>query len=175
MTLAEFQLGVEKLKNKNPGHDILIILEERGFDLLTVEYLRLALAEPDEEPEISFARLQKQKASLYSKRAVKSNKFHECTTDEERKEVSILISSIQTEIVSVKRAISAYEETGVLPKKKARTLPLDGRAQQKKIHSLQSSQSRFANKLRAEKDPDKIKYYEGHLTRIAETLRELSA
>lgn len=175
MTPAEFQLGIEKLKNKNPGHDILIILEERGYDLLTAEYLKLALAEPAEEAEISIARLQKQKASLYSKRAVKSNKFHECTTDDQRKEVSILISSIQTEIVGVKRAIAEYEETGVLPKKKKRTLPLDGRAQQKKIHSLQSSRSRFSNLLRAEKDPEKIKYYEGQLTRIAEDLRELSA
>lgn len=176
MSPAEFESGIQKLKNKNPGHDILIVIQERGYDPVSVEYLRMAIAEPVEDKEISLIRLHKEKDMLYSRRAVLSNKFHECVDDKERKEVSVAVMSIQTEIIEVRRMLNEYYETGKLPKPKSKySLPLDGRAQQKKLRSVQSSLSRFRGLLRKEQDVKKIKHYEKRIADLTETARELSA
>lgn len=176
MNQAAFESNLEKLKKKNPAHDVIVVLQERGYDHLSVEYLKLALAEPVEISEVSAARLYKQKDTLYSRRAVLSNKFHDCSNDKERAEVSIAIGSIQTEIIANRAAIGVYIETGKVPKTPDRlVLPYDGRRKEKRLHSVRTSISRYRGLLRSEKDPDKIKYYEDCIIKLDETAVELSA
>lgn len=176
MTPVQFESNIEKLKKKNPTHDILYVLEERGYDMLSVEYLKLALAEDGEPEAVSKDRLYTQKSSLYSERAKWSNKFHDCTTDKERAEVSIAIRAIQTQIIDNRHAIEAYLTTGKLPAPARRLImPFDGRRQAKKIHSSRTSISRFKKLIRTETDPEKIKEYEAGIDKHRKVIRELSA
>jgi hypothetical protein len=175
MREEEFEKNLEKLKSKSPGHDMIVVIRERGYDRLSVEYLKIALAEPAEAADISVDRLYKQKDTLYSRRAQLSNKFHDYETDRERREISIAIGSIQTEIIANRQAIEQYVNTGKLPKSTAKlTLPFDGRRKEKKLHSVRSSISRYRGLLRKETDPIKIKMYEANLIELEASKIELS-
>lgn len=178
MNKLQFTAALDKLKKSNPGHDMIAVIEERGFDYLSVEYLKLALKDPVEKsaPEYTAEFLFNQKSSLYSKRAQHSNKFHSCTNNNERAEVSIAIGSIQSQIIANRKLLDEYTTTGKLPKLPEKLVkPLDGRRQQMNLHSYRSSRSRFKKKLLIEKDPDKIKYYESELERLDKAIAELSA
>ena len=178
MTLDAFEKGMVRLRKINPAHEIIPVIEERGYDHLACEYLKMALAEPTPEidPKRAADNLFKQKSSLYSKRAQLSNKFHDCTNNEQRAEISIAIGSIQTQIIDNHRAIEAYLTTGKMPKAPEKlVLPLDGRRKEKKLHSVRSSLSRFSGLLRKERDPEKIKYYESRLAECERLIRELAA
>lgn len=175
---AVFQEKLARLKRKNPGHSILPVIEEMGVCALSLMYIDIALQEdpvvisPEEEIKVYY----KQNDKLYSQRAVHSNKFHDCTSDNERAELSIAIGSIQAEIIRVRQIIDAYKETGVLPKNtKKLNMVMDGRRKEKKLLSVRSSISYFKGQLRKATDPDKIKEYEHELERLKSLARELAA
>ncbi len=169
---------LKKLKAVNPGHDMLPVIESLAGTHIAVEYIRLALEDPitQTQEEYTLAALNTQKSTLYSRRAVLSNKFHQCTTKKERAEVSHAIGSLQTEIIDNRKKLDYYAETGKLPKIPERlVLPASGERKRMKLHSVRTSISRYKGLLRSETDPDKIKDYERKLTRLVEQGAELSA
>lgn len=178
MNQEKFDRDLARLKKLNPSHEILPVIEERGCDHLSWEYLQMALQDPvpQIDPKIAANDLFKQKQSLYSKRAQLSNKLHDCGSNQERKEVSIAIGSIQTQIIENRRLIEEYYATGTVPKAPAKmVMPLDGRRKEKKLHSKRSSRSRFKKMLSTEKNPDKIKKYESRIAECDRIIGELSA
>ena len=178
MRKEEFEINLTRLQKSNPDHVMISVIEEMGYGALACEYLKMAMEEDDSEEEktISIEALMRKKYHLYSKRAVHSNKFHTCTSDRERLEVSKAIGTIQTLIIDVKRQIECYYSTGQLPDvKKKSNLPIDGRRREKKLRSVRSSISYFRNKLMSENDPDKIKKYEQSIAEHQQTVDELSA
>ena len=174
----EFERKLTKLKNVNPGHDMISVIESMGPTYLSMEYLKIALEDPilKTREEVTADALFRQKGALYSRRAVLSNKFHTCETDAERYEISYAIGSIQTEIVNNRRIIESYIETGRVPKMPdKKIMPLDGRRKEKKLHSVRTSISRYKGLIRKEQDPEKIKKYETAITRLDVVAGELSA
>ena len=175
MNRVEYEKGLEKLKQKNPGHDIIPVLIERGYDYLAVEYLKIALKEDGEASEVTLSKLYKQKDTLYSRRAVISNKFHSCETVHERAEISIAIGSIQTEIIANRQLLKEYHETGKLPKPTSKlTLPFDGARKQMKLHSMRTSISRYRGLIRKETNAEKVKKYEEAITTLQHECAELA-
>lgn len=173
-----FEKLLNRLKKQNPAHEIIPIVERMGNNALSIEYLRLAIEDPVEvSPEkYKIETLLKQKDNLYSRRAVLSNKFHECKDDADRREVSIAIKSIQVQIIAVRERIDTYYTTGELPAVvEKKLLPIDGRRQEKKLHSLRSSISRFKGLLAQTKDPQQIKHYERRIAELQSVAAELSA
>jgi len=178
MKTEEWERKLKKLKEQNPTHDLIPVIEDMGCTFLSAEYLQLAL-----EDEVVVTReeytadsLFKKRDSLYSKRAQLSNKFHTCTSDSERLDVSVAIGSIQTEIMNNRSMIEKYLESGKLPKlEQLNTIPLDGRAQERKLRSIRSSISRFLGLIRSETDPDKLKSYRDSLATLQTQRDELSA
>lgn len=173
-----YEKMLRKLKGYNPGHNLLPVIESMPGTHLSVEYIKLALQDAPEKSveEITLARLQHQKSTLYSRRAVLSNKFHLCTTKKERAEVSHAIGSIQTEIIDNRKKLDYYYETGKLPKIPEKlALPPSGERKRMKLHSVRTSISRYKGLIRQETDPAKIQDYERKLTRLIEQSVELSA
>ena len=169
---------LKKLKQVNPGHDMLPVIESMPGTHLAVEYIKLCLQDPVTQTaeEYTLATLQHQKSTLYSRRAVLSNKFHLCTSKKDRADVSHAIGSIQTEIIDNRRKLEYYAETGKLPKVPEKlVLPASGERKRMKLHSVRTSISRYRGLLRSETDPDKIKDYERKLTKLLEHSAELSA
>lgn len=177
MSAEEFENNLTKLQKSNPDHEIIPVLEDMGHGALACEYLKLAMQESSSaEKVLSIDALHRKKDNLYSRRAALSNKFHTCTTDQERKEISIAISTLQTLIVEVRQQIDEYFSTGKLPEiRKKSNIPVDGRRKEKKLHSVRSSISYFRNKLMKEVDPLKIKEYEQRIAGHQQTADELSA
>jgi len=178
MQRSEFDRKLAKLKDSNPLHPMIDVITDMGHTFLSAEYLLFALEDAITvtKEEYTVDAIFKKKTTLYSRRSQLSNKFHSCTTDQERANISIAIGSIQSEIIPTKRIIDAYYEKGKLPDLPEKVvIPMDGRAKQKKLHSVRSSRSRYRELLRQEKDPEKIKHYESELARIETEIGQLSA
>lgn len=177
MTETDYTIKLQTLRQKNPFHDIIPVLDEMGYCPLAKEYLKLALEDPlpERTEHVTANSLYDRKSHLYSKRAVESNKFHTCRNDAERRAISIGIGAIQAEIIDVKRAIENYENTGALPKADhtPKVKLIDGSAKKKKIKSLMSSVSRFKALLLKETDEEKIADYREKITKLKDELIEL--
>lgn len=174
----EYDKLLKKLQYQNPAHDILPVVIELGSSFIAVEYLKLAIAEPVTQTaeELTLAMLHTQKRTLYSRRAVLSNKFHDCTNQKERAEVSIAIGSLQTEIIENKKHLEHYATTGKLPKRPEKlVMPFSGERKRMKLHSVRTSICRYEGLIRKSTDPDKTKDYESKLARLLEQRTELSA
>lgn len=172
-----FDRLLTKLKKTNPAHEIIPIVESMGDCAISVEYIKIALEDPvDVLPEkFKLETLLKKKDRLYSSRAVLSNKFHHCKTDTDRKEVSIAIKAIQLQIIEVRNQIEGYYETGKLPDVvEKKLLPVDGRRQQKKLHSVRSSISRYKRLMSRTQDQERIKQYEKRITDLQFLANQLS-
>lgn len=177
MSKEEFESNLTKLQKSNPDHEIIPVLEDMGHGPLACEYLKLAMTDSTSADKVmSIDALHRKKDNLYSRRAALSNKFHTSATDQDRKEISIAISTLQTLIVEVRQQIDEYFSSGKLPEmRKKSNIPVDGRRKEKKLHSVRSSISYFRNKLMKETDPIKIKIYEQSIAEHQQTVDELSA
>jgi len=169
---------LRQLKQRNPGHDMLPVIESMPGTMLACEYIRIALQdEVAVSPEqFTLDALYNQKSALYSRRAVLSNKFHLATSKKERADISVAIGSIQTDIIQLRRQLDYYHETGKLPPVPEKlVLPASGERKRMKLHSVRTSISRYKGLLRKETDPIRIKNYEHKLSKLIEQARELSA
>lgn len=174
----DYTKQLAKLKKRNPAHDIIPVIEEMGPCALSLMYIEIAMEEEPVviSPDVEIRTYYKQNDKLYSQRAVHSNKFHDCKTDQERAELSIAIGSIQAEIIRVRQIIDEYKSTGKLPKESRKiNQVMDGRRKEKKLLSVRSSISYYKGKIRKEVDPEKIKEYEHELERLQSLARELAA
>ena len=178
MIQAQYDKLLKKLKQHNPAHDMLPVIESMAGTYLAVEYIKIALEDDVTitREELTLQTLLKQKSSLYSRRAVMSNKFHEASSKKERAEISIAIGSIQTEIIDNRRKLDYYDETGKLPPIPEKlVIPASGERKRMKLHSVRTSISRYKGLIRKETDPEKIKVYENKLSKLSTVAEELSA
>ena len=178
MIQATYDKLLKQLKQTNPGHDMLQAIESMPGTYLAVEYLKLALQDDPTQTreEYTLQTLQKQRSTLYSRRAVLSNKFHLATTKKERAEISIAIGSLQTEIIDNRKKLDYYHETGKLPVIPEKlVLPASGERKRMKLASVRTSISRYRGLIRKETDPERIKDYEQKLAKLHEHATELSA
>jgi hypothetical protein len=178
MLQATYDKLLKQLKKVNPAHDLIPVIESMPGTHLAIEYIKLAIAEVPtvSAEEYTIQVMQKQRGTLYSRRAVLSNKFHIATTTQERAEVSIAIGSLQTEIIDNRRKLEYYNETGKLPAIPDKlVLPASGERKRMKLHSVRTSISRYRGLIRKETDPAKIKDYEHKLAILIDQSAELSA
>ncbi len=130
MTPAQYAAAVALLEKRNPGEPLLATLR-RGHSRMNEVYLRAATRRltPDAPPvrkrEQRFADqvlqgLWRERTQLFGEMNKRSNNFHECRSDDERKANSREIRRIWGEILRVKERIDYYEQFGELP------APVDG-------------------------------------------------
>lgn len=170
--------ALASLKKRNPAHPMIPVIESCDMPYLALEYAKLSLEDPIDVPaeEYTVNGLYKKKDHLYSRRAVLSNKFHDCTSDAERRQISIAIGSIQTDIIRYRRLLDEYHTTGRLPKAPVKDIiPSDGSARLRKVYSLRTSISRYRGLIRQTKDKEKIKEYESKIGDLSGQVEQLTA
>lgn len=118
---SEYGECLAMLIEEIPDH-ILIKDLKKGYSVMNALYLGHALKEIQIDDPVSkiaadpddseLRKLQREKSSLFGKRAKWSNKFHDCQTNAQRAEVSDQIQIIQNDIGSIMRQIEYYETNG---------------------------------------------------------------
>lgn len=120
MTHSDYNAGLELLKAKKPDHPLLKVLE-KGMSTLNSLYLTQALKDidmvitQDAPGGLEVKNLFRKKTHLVGQRAILSNSFHNCKSDQERADVSEEIQLIQHQIVGINQKLRQYEETGEIP------------------------------------------------------------
>lgn len=131
MSVAEYWKNVDWLRSAWPDW-VLIPTLEQGFSYPNCIYLTYGLrrmAHKMDAPRVAEKQLLRshspeqiklwfvKKRTLYGERAKLSNRFHDCSTDEQRAAVSKDIERLQLEIEKVQKVIREWQEKGVLPQK----------------------------------------------------------
>lgn len=185
MTQEDYIAGLQWLELKQPGHPLLNTLKS-GFSKLNKLYLEHALRSvpaipkpktSNEKEEVAIILLEKEKKSLYGRRAKLSNSFHECTTDAQRADVSDQIQLIQRQIETINQSLRHYEQTGEILSQEAdsKDEPLSSNGVQlmKRRNSIRASVSRFKRLLEqlaampaSEQRDDRISEIEGQLLEL---------
>lgn len=125
MTYEQYTATVKRIARDNPSEPLLGVLQ-RGYSKINEVYLKQAMRRLELMPEMApppaeetneqagdyLAVLNKEKKTLYGRRARMSNQFHDCTTDQERARVSEQIQDIQGLIEEVRGKISYYHKHG---------------------------------------------------------------
>jgi hypothetical protein len=206
MTAQQYTEHLKRIEATNPAEPLLRSLRA-GWSRVNVIYMKSALnrlpkvdTQPDrattddiEDQETAstdpiIRELWSQKGQLFRERAKFSNRFHDCTTDEQRKANSEAILRIWDRIMDIQRKMEYYEENGELPAGAERfPLPDDPAALLKKLMSIRSQISMEQQKLRrlaelSDEDPQKrpkieesqaklaeLKLYRGHAEQKAKT------
>lgn len=203
MTAAQYNEHLERIEANNPAEPLLRVLRS-GWSKINLIYLKSALnrlpkvdpqPENDDNDETTndandpiIRELWSQKGQLFRERAKFSNRFHDCTNDEQRKSNSEAILRIWDRIQDIQRKMEYYEDHGELPAGAERfPLPNDPAALLKKLMSIRSQISMEQQKLRklaelSEDDPAKrtkieesqaklaeLKLYKGHAEQKATT------
>lgn len=129
MTAKEYFDNLTWLEQVRPGYVLLPVIRE-GYTPVNILYLEHALKELATEPDAPVTAHEKvikgndpervkslhvQKRQLYGERHKLSNSFHDCTTDNERAEVSDQIGRIQDQIEQVQKLLRIWQEKGTLP------------------------------------------------------------
>jgi len=183
---------LEFLIEQNPNHVLLPQLQ-KGHSTINEVYLRHALnkIQPVKQvppvDDVDLQKLYQIKSSLFGKRAKLSNRFHDCTTDAQRADLSDEIQVVQRQIERNMKAIKYYEEHGELPPQDQRfPIPKDPFAIVRKRNSLRSSISRLRKEIdtiggypadhpdrkklpKLEADLNEKKLYLAHVERAIET------
>jgi len=203
MTEAQYKANLKRIEADNPAEPLLRSLRA-GWTKVNVIYMKSAVnrlpkvdtvpdaatSDEDESRNIDpiMRELYAQKGQLFRERAKLSNRFHDCTTDEQRKINSDAIVRVWDQIQEVNTKLDYYDEHGELPAGAERfPLPDDPAALLKKLMSLRSQVSMEQQKLRrlaelSEDDPQKrtkieesqaklaeLKLYRGHAEQKAKT------
>ena len=121
ITKEEYGNCLSMLIEEIPNH-VLIKDLKKGYSVMNALYLGHALSEikiPDEvatttgDPDdAELRKLQRERSSLFGKRASWSNKFDICQSNKQRAEVSDQIQIIQNDIKLIMRQIEYYEQHG---------------------------------------------------------------
>jgi hypothetical protein len=189
MTAAQYNEHLKRIEATNPAEPLLRVLRS-GWSKVNVIYLKSALnrlpkvdPQPDttEDDETTndatdpiIRELWSQKGQLFRERAKFSNRFHDCTNDEQRKANSEAILRIWDRIQDIQRKMEYYEDHGELPAGAERfPLPDDPAALLKKLMSIRSQISMEQQKLRklaelSEDDPAKRTKIEESQAKLAE-------
>ena len=130
MTPAQYASAVALLEKRNPGEPLLPTLR-RGHSRVNEVYLRAAMRRvapagavtetpPVTKRETRYADqvlqgLWRERTQLFGEMNKRSNHFHECSSDDDRKANSRDIRRIWGEIQRVKEKIEYYEQFGELP------------------------------------------------------------
>ncbi|HZV71626.1 MAG TPA: hypothetical protein VFG10_18870 [Saprospiraceae bacterium] len=181
MRREEFEKKYVTLRQTSPGHPLMSVIS-KGYTPLSCEYLLIALANPEAQIESpSKDSLFTRQGSLYSKRALLSNRLWDCISDVQRADLSMQIQDLQSQIINVKRDIAYVEKTGKLPpeKTKGRFVPEDGRSKEKKLKSVRTRISQITKQLKEERlksSPDQriINGYERRIDDFRAFAAELS-
>ena len=124
MTYEQYTATVARIRRDNPSEPLLNVLE-KGYSKINEVYLKQALRRLEIMPEMApepekgngkndayGIMLQKEKKTLYGRRARLSNQFHDCSSDQDRAVVSEQIQDIQKLIEDVRKKIAYFEKHG---------------------------------------------------------------
>lgn len=137
MTEAQYFQKVDKIERLNRHHELLPKLKSR-FSLVHAQYVDMILDQllkafsydTEEVPVLTqrvvnqtvlqnrddiFKSLLGKKYNIRTRLSVKINKFHDCTSDAERKDVSIAVNDIENELAALQKDIDYYERNGRMP------------------------------------------------------------
>jgi hypothetical protein len=133
MTEAQYFQKVEKIEQLN-RHCSLLERLKAGYSLINSMYVEqilsdLILAEKPQQKSVSITKtdapvierdailrdLLGKKYGLRKRLFVEINKFHNCTSNDERREVSISVNQMEKDIFELQRDITFYDENGRLP------------------------------------------------------------
>lgn len=190
MTEAEYKANLKRIERDNPAEPLLRSLRA-GWTKVNVIYMKSALkrlpkddthadrggSHVQDGPEMTdpvLKELWSLKGQLFRERGKLSNRFHDCTTDEQRKANSDAILRIWERIREIEQKVEHYEEHGQLPAGAERfPLPDDPAALLKKLMSIRSQISMEQQKLRrlselSNDDPQKRTKIEESQARLAE-------
>lgn len=165
MTREEFQAGLDQFADVQ-DHDVLKVVRERGYSLLSCALLRKLLEDPpeatqpvkpdppvdrpegDKDPRLT--RLHIRKRDLFNQRAKLSNKFHDCSTDQERDGISKQVEAVQDRIEKVFRDIEHFDRFGEPKQEKLKFEPPADKAKcVKMLNSTRSYLSKVKRELEA--------------------------
>lgn len=146
MTQDEYIASVEWIRIKKPNHPLLKELGER-FSAMNVIYCKKIIEQIDGEgevkEEVEVDELDPQllieyrtRSTLFGRRAKLSNKFHDCTTDTQRANLSDDIQEVQRDIEICLRNIRIYKATGNFPETEDEEEELTGVALMMKYRSV---------------------------------------
>lgn len=192
MTEQEYKGNLKRIERENPAEPLLSLLRA-GWSKVNLIYMRAALKRLQDLAPVTpdsattdktdagassadpvLKELWSLKGQLFRERAKHSNRFHECTTDEQRRANSEAILRIWERIQETGRKIEHYQEHGSLPAGEERfPLPDDPAALLKKLMSLRSLISMEQQKLRklaelSDDDPAKRPKIEESQARLAD-------
>lgn len=153
MTETEYWIEVRDVKKAYPNSDIIPVLE-RGHNLLAEKLLQRLKATNacDDQSESAESPVKSQGkpapgasehiARLLGERAKLSNQFHDCSTDEERKELSQKIRVIDNDIRKIKTG--TFREVEQKP-----SMPEGPVALMRKLNSVRAMISQNKRKIKA--------------------------
>jgi hypothetical protein len=195
MTVAEYWKNVDWLRSVWPEWVLIPVLEQ-GYSYPNCIYLSYGLrkmAHKMDAPRVAEKQLLRshspeqiklwfvQKRTLYGQRAKLSNRFHECSTDEQRAAVSEDIERVQVDIEKVQKVIREWQEKGVLPQK-ARERDPEMDLLRLKLRRVREARNNAMHRLRVEfrkpeypKKAQRIKYYEEQLRNKENEYRRVQA
>lgn len=163
MTQSEYNNGLERIMQENP-REVLLPALQSGYTRANVVYMLAALnrlpaaeeveylpTKPTKPADDTLRALWAERTRLFGEMNRMSNKFHECTTDQDRAENSRGILRKWDEILAVKSKIRHYEEFGEVLKEDEQEkfpLPDDPIALMKKLASIRVQISQSEVKIR---------------------------
>lgn len=184
MTKHDYEQNLKWLLEKKPNDPLLPLMRD-GYSRINVVYMRHAikgLVVKEEQPAEAASpetidpvlrELWAEKGRLFRYRAKLSNRFHECKTDMDRKQVNEEILQVWQKILGIDAKIRTYEQHGVLPDEADEfALPDNPAELVRKLFSIRTMISAEQSKLRAlanlpDEDPDKAKKIKSAETRLA--------
>ena len=126
----DYDEHLAEIERRNPAEPLLPTLR-KGFSAINAMYIKIALGRmpthveeeldldvdqyDDVAPDEVLIELWGQRTRLFGLLNKQANKFHECTTDAQRKENSELVLGYWDDIQSVKAKIEYYKEHKQLP------------------------------------------------------------
>lgn len=192
MTPKEYNETLKRIERENPAEPLLSLLLA-GCSNLNLIYMRAALkrlknidiqpdrdgGDDDEDQQAAsldpvVKELWSLKGQLFRERAKHSNRFHDCTSDDQRRSISDAILRIWERIQDTDRKINYYLDHGRLPEGEERfPLPDDPAGIMKKLLSIRSLISQEQVKLRKlaelpDDDPQKRTKIEESQARLVE-------
>lgn len=154
MTVEQFNSNLKYLKKHDKHNPLLDDIVHMGYTPVSCMYLESALnsmkVPHDAQGAIDHPEILQKIRDLITRRSILSNSFHDCNTTHERKEVSILINNVQSELKELYSMQLYYKKYGKLPtpkEKKQFMVPSDPSTRLKKILSLRATISRLKKSI----------------------------
>ncbi|MEO7176718.1 MAG: hypothetical protein ABIV51_12455 [Saprospiraceae bacterium] len=191
MSENEYAAGVELLRRKDPGNAILsrLALVQNPLnemylkhEIKKIDPASIDVLENGTISDIQERMLFNDKRYLFAERAKLSNKFHDCTTNEERAEISSQIQEVQKQIKHINDKINSGDvspEPENVPAFKMPETDLEVMMELKKKQNLitkhKSKLREMAALVNKPGMPDKIAKKEAHLSELKHHVQLLTA